>query len=503
MLANWEVRRSQSSPLRTPPQPDTRHHDLKAQMLTLTRGNGSQVRIVSLQHRRRVATASPSDVLTHRRQHYSRRRGPIASSGSDWRKWSEKAGQGGLGLLSRACIHSHMLRFLRKIDDYFESASSSPRAKALCTRCLCRVTRARRSSFLRPALERMSGVRQHPKEQLPQLSPGRTLQHHCLGTPWRFLDYSASEHRDPAMHTSDTGSGHPLHERALRHTFSVAFLARLAMMGKLAGRRWGESAARGYVPISPRASFLSLTDEVSPGVALLERTVLIRRHTRKIDRYTSDMRAPFRACTRLRSVVLNNGPWLHESIWSSDAGSQEWAFQERDIGIRHRAVSFGPIIMKGWSGDLSQEGVRRSSLALVYPLPYTDHDPSGTDFPGSSDKVATASSTNVSSLTVAPSTLKGAEWGVSRRKALLPVISWTQCSLGVLAGACAFIPISGSLHPPPVSFLHLDDLSGPSSEYPSFVGASMAGTASAGTRRGRISPLPRHLASRLGGEAPS
>jgi hypothetical protein len=114
------------------------------------------------------------------------------------------------------------------------------------------------------------------------------------------------------------------------------------------------------------------------------------------------MRAPFRACTRLRSVVLNNGPWLHESIWSSDAGSQEWAFQERDIGICHRAVSFGPIILTGGNGDLSQEEVRRSSLALVHPLPYIDHDPSGADFPGSSDKFATASSTNVSSLTVAP-----------------------------------------------------------------------------------------------------
>jgi hypothetical protein len=95
---------------------------------------------------------------------------------------------------------------------------------------------------------------------------------------------------------------------------------------------------------------------------------------------------------------------------------QEWALLELDIGICRRAVSFGPIILTGGNGDLSQEGVCRSSLALVHPLPYADHDPSGTDFPGSSDKVATASSTNVSSLTVAPTTLKGVEWGVSRRK---------------------------------------------------------------------------------------
>ncbi|KAJ7851711.1 hypothetical protein B0H13DRAFT_2674078 [Mycena leptocephala] len=341
------------------------------------------------------------------------------SSGSDWRKWGEKA--------------ARVLRFLTKIDEHFESASSPVPLHAQ------KPSSAHTAS---PEGAASSGTRRAPSTPRSAFAvthyggvSGSGVDHHCLGTPWRFVDYSASERRDPATHTSDTGSGPPLHERALRHTFSVAFLARLAMRKLVGGRVCGLRVR----PIPLRASFLSLTDEIS------------------------DMRArlllmfPLRVCTRLRNVVLNNGPWLHESIWSSDAGSQEWAFPERDIG---------------------------------------------TDFPRSSDEVATASSTNVSSLTVAPTTLKGAEWGVSRRKALLPVIFLDAVlTRRPRRRLCLYSHLS--LHAPLVSFLHLDDLSGPSSEYPSFVGASVAGAASSGTRRGCISPLPRHLASHLGGEGSS
>ncbi|KAJ7891994.1 hypothetical protein B0H13DRAFT_2665741 [Mycena leptocephala] len=200
----------------------------------------------------------------------------------------------------------------------------------------------------------MSGVRQHTKEQLPQVrtcapstprSPfavthcgseeqsreigGRRcapLQHHCLGTPWRFLDYFASERK--ATHTCDTGSGHPLHD--------VASLAPCDDE-EVGGQEMG-----------------SLRPE---GVTLLERTAL--RHARKIDKYPSDMRAGLLHMFPLARV--------------SDAGS----FKSGLFELPPRRL-FRPH---------HSERVKWGSLAGR-----------GTDFPSSSDK------------------------GVSRRKALLPVI---------------------------------------------------------------------------------